>query len=123
MITLSVVRMTNPARAQFDIRYLIIEVSIYIEDWDDTENQENICRHGISFAEAKRIFDGPIVTAVDERFDYGEMREISIGSLAGVVVLSVVHTGRTGVTRIISARRATKTERKLFDGYLKRTLG
>ena len=92
-------------------------------DWDDAKIQENIRRHGISFAEAKRIFDGPIVTAVDERFDYDEMREISIGSLAGVVVLSVVHTDRTGVTRIISARRATKTERKLFDDYLKRTLG
>ena len=92
-------------------------------DLDDTKNQENIRRHGISFAEAKRIFDGPIVTAVDERFNYDETREISIGSLAGVVVLSVVRTDRTGVTRIISARRATKTERKLFDDYLKRTLG
>ena len=90
---------------------------------DDTKNQENIRRDGISFAEAKRIFDGPIVTAIDERFNYDETREISIGSLAGVVVLSVVHTDRTGVTRINSARQAKKTERKLFGGYLKRTLG
>ena len=91
--------------------------------WDHTKDQENIRKHGISFAEAVEIFDGPMFTAVDERFEYDEMREISMGLLGGMVVLNVAHTDRAGVTRIISARRATKKERVLFYAYLERTLG
>ena len=74
---------------------------------DGTKDQENIDKHGISFAEAVEIFDGPMFTAVDERFKYDEMREISMDFLGDVVVLNVAHTGRAGVIRIISARRAT----------------
>ena len=92
-------------------------------EWDGTKDQENIGKHGISFAEAVEIFDGPMLTKVDERFEYDEMREISMGFLGDVVVLNVVHTDRAGVTRIISARRATKTERTQFHAHLKRTLG
>ena len=91
--------------------------------WDGTKNQENIRKRGISFAEAVEIFDGPVFTAVDERHEYDEMREISMGFLGGMVVLNVAHTDRAGVTRIISARRATKKERTVFYAYLERTLG
>ena len=92
-------------------------------EWDDTKNSENLRKHGISFAEATTIFEGPVLTATDDRFDYGEAREISLGFLGGIVVLNVTHTDRGGVTRIISARRATKKERRLFHAYLKAALG
>jgi len=91
--------------------------------WDEPKNQENLRKHGISFEEASQIFEGPVFNAVDERFDYGEPREISMGFLGGMVVLNVAHTDRDGITRIISARRATKKERTLFYAYLERTLG
>lgn len=91
--------------------------------WDDTKNLENIRKHGISFAEAVEIFDGPVFTAVDERFEYNEMREVSVGFLGGMVLLNVAHTDSAGITRIISARRATKKERTLFYAYLERTIG
>ena len=92
-------------------------------EWDGTKDQENTGKHGISFAEAVEIFDGPMFTTVDERFEYDEMREISMGFLGDVVVLNVARTDRADVTRIISARRATKKERTRFHAYLKRTLG
>lgn len=91
--------------------------------WDEPKNQENLRKHGISFEEASQIFEGPVFNAVDERFDYDETREISMGFIGGMVVLNVAHTDRDGVTRIISARRATKKERTLFYAYLERTLG
>lgn len=92
-------------------------------EWDERKNASNLKKHGIRFEEAISIFEGPVLTAADERHDYGENREISIGLLEGVVVLSVAHTDRNGMTRIISARRASRPERKLFYEYLEKALG
>ncbi len=82
--------------------------------WDPAKNAANIAKHGVSFEQAARIFDGPVLTGTDDRVYHGEMREISIGLLDGIATLVVVHTDRGGVTRIISARRALKTERELY---------
>ena len=84
------------------------------------KNAANVAKHGVSFEQAARIFfAGPVVTGTDDRpdywDDYGEMREISIGLLDAIAVLVVVHTERGGETRIISARRALKHERKLYE--------
>ncbi|MHA1537863.1 MAG: BrnT family toxin [Alphaproteobacteria bacterium] len=79
--------------------------------WDPAKNAANIAKHGVSFEYAVRIFEGPVLTGVDTRNDYGEMRETSIGLVYGIATLVVVHTDRGGVTRIISARRALKHER------------
>ena len=83
--------------------------------WDPAKNAANIAKHGVSFEQAARIFDGPVLTRADDRDDYGEMREISIGLLDGIAALVVVHADRGGVTRIISARRALKHERRLYE--------
>jgi len=50
-----------------------------MHEWDDTKNASNIAKHGVSFQLARRIFDGPVLTVRDDREDYGEVREISIG--------------------------------------------
>lgn len=84
-------------------------------EWDATKNQSNIAKHGVSFKTAVKIFDGPVLTGEDKRFDYGESREISIGAVQDIVILTVVHTDRNGNTRIISARPASKSERKRYD--------
>lgn len=48
-------------------------------EWDKNKNQQNIQKHGISFEEATEIFDGVVFTSIDERYDYEEIRETSIG--------------------------------------------
>ncbi|NDJ17359.1 BrnT family toxin [Myxacorys almedinensis] len=89
-------------------------------EWDDDKDRQNFRKHGICFEEARAIFDGIVFTRLDERFDYGETREISIGAIQGVVIIVVVHTERNDVIRIISARLATRKERKEYYDYLTR---
>ena len=84
-------------------------------EWDEEKNQSNIAKHGVAFEDAKRIFDGFTVDAIDNRVDYGEERIISVGLLDGIAILAIVHTDRKGICRIISARPANKKEKKAYD--------
>jgi uncharacterized protein len=90
-------------------------------EWDDSKAQVNFRKHGIRFEDAIRIFDNPVVTMDDDRFDYGEARSISIGMLGAAAVLLVVHVDRNGFTRIISARRATPRERRMYDDQVEKS--
>ncbi len=82
-------------------------------EWDENKNRQNKRKHGISFEEAQEIFWGIVFTAIDDRFDYGETREISIGAIQGVVIVTVVHTERNSKNRLISARKATP--KRMFE--------
>lgn len=84
-------------------------------EWDENKNRQNIYKHGVSFEDACRIFDGFTLSALDNRFDYQEVREISIGMIDGVAFVTIIHTDRMDVCRIISARPAAKSERKLYE--------
>ncbi|MEC5321902.1 BrnT family toxin [Aurantimonas sp. A3-2-R12] len=84
-------------------------------EWDETKNQANIEKHGVSFATASRIFEGVVFSVIDDRRDYGETREISIGRIGGATFLTVVHTDRDGNIRIISARPAKRGERHRYE--------
>lgn len=77
--------------------------------WDEEKRLVNAQKHAIDFEDAVTIFDGDTVTVEDDRFLYNEPRFITLGLLNGRVV-AVVHTERGEVTRIISARKATKYE-------------
>jgi uncharacterized protein len=91
-------------------------------EWDDAKERSNIGKHGVGFESAKRIFEGPVLTLIDDRKQYGEIRMRSIGKVDGVVVLAVIHTERSGKIRIISARPADRIERKNYEEALsKRT--
>lgn len=87
-------------------------------EWDEDKNALNIAKHGVSFPTASRIFEGPVLTAVDRRQDYGEVRENSIGQIDEMVFLVVTHTNREGRTRIISARPAKRAERDRYEQAL-----
>lgn len=91
-------------------------------EWDEDKNRANRRKHGISFEEAATIFDGPVLSLEDDS-DPTEVRERSFGLIGGLVVACVVHTDRDDTIRIISARKATPNERKLFNAYLKRAAG
>ncbi|GLQ12448.1 hypothetical protein GCM10007913_43810 [Devosia yakushimensis] len=88
-------------------------------EWDSAKNRANRLKHGISFEEAQLIFTGPVFSWVDMRFDYGEVRTVSIGLIREVVAVTVVHTDRNGTTRIISARLANQRERAIYDDHLR----
>ena len=87
-------------------------------EWDERKNRSNVEKHGLSFETAIRIFDGVVLSSIDARYDYGELREISIGTIAALVAIVVAHTDRDGVTRVISARPAKKMERTLYEKAL-----
>ena len=87
-------------------------------EWDENKNRQNQQKHGISFEEAQEIFFGIVFTSIDERFDYDEIREVSIGAIQEFVIVTVAHTERNGKIRLISARKATPKERRQYYEYL-----
>jgi uncharacterized DUF497 family protein len=87
-------------------------------EWDETKNAGNLVKHGVSFNEAKAAFFDPLrVDLYDLEHSAAEDRWKVFG-LAGCVLLMVSYTETAGVIRVISARRATKTEEEAyFYGY------
>jgi len=88
-------------------------------EWSAEKNLANRRKHGISFEEASTIFEGPVLSLEDDGHE-GEVRERSYGLIGGLVVVCVIHTDRDGIIRIISARKATKNERKFFNAYVQK---
>jgi uncharacterized protein len=88
-------------------------------EWDEDKNTSNIAKHGISFEEAQAVFfDQDQYIEIDARKYYGELREITIGKIKdGNTILVVVHTDRKNIIRIISARKASNKEIKLYYAY------
>ena len=82
-------------------------------EWDAGKNAANIAKHGIDFADACRIFEGPVLERIDDRRDYGETRFAAVGAVEGRE-LYVVSTPRGQSRRIISARRANSYEREAY---------
>ncbi|WBQ12046.1 BrnT family toxin [Hyphomonadaceae bacterium BL14] len=85
-------------------------------EWDEAKDRANRAKHGIGFDRAVRVFEGDYVTALARPGPDGEVRYNTIGVLDEVLIVSVIHTDRHGVTRIISARPAKRKERKFYDG-------
>lgn len=86
-------------------------------EWHEAKNQAKLRKHGISFETARLIFEGSVFTRLDTREDYGEDRYISIGRLEQTLIV-VAHTSRKGYVRIISARPASRKERRDYDGQI-----
>jgi uncharacterized DUF497 family protein len=92
-------------------------------EWDEKKNRLNFLKHGFDFSEAWEIFEGPVLTNLDTRIDYGEDRWIGIG-LLGNRIVAVTFTNRgTQTRRIISLRKATRHERKKFEEEIQDGLG
>ena len=91
-------------------------------EWDERKNEINFAKHGFDFIDAPRVFNLPMLVALDEREDYGEDRWIGIGLLDGRVVVVVYTEPDDETTRIISLRKALSHERKRYEQYLKNRL-
>ncbi len=89
-----------------------------IYEWDEEKNRRNFAKHGLDFADAEQVLTGRSVTFVDSRVDYGEVRLITLGVLAGRVVV-IAHAPRSDdKTRIISMRKANRREQKIYQKRL-----
>ena len=92
-------------------------------EWDDAKDRSNLRKHGIAFEEAARVFLDPFHLSIQDRHENGEERWQTIGMIGGLVAILVAHTYRifddegeaVEVIRIISARRATKSERRRYE--------
>ena len=85
-------------------------------EWDPDKSKANLKKHGISFHEASTVFDDPLaITFNDPDHSIHEHRFLTFGYSRMSQLLVVIHTERHGKTRIISARRATRQERKIYE--------
>jgi uncharacterized DUF497 family protein len=87
--------------------------------WDENKNSDNIRKHGLDFTDVRDVFQNPLLTKLDNRYDYTEDRFVGIGKSSGRYVV-VVYTKRdNGIIRIISFRKANSRERKIYEKAIK----
>lgn len=86
-------------------------------EWDENKNQINIKKHGIDFAEAVYVFADPFALNIpDDKHSEDEERWILLGRSFQSTILLIVHTDREGDSiRIISARKSTKNEQRIYE--------
>ncbi len=86
-----------------------------VVEWDDNKNRSNQRKHGISFETAALVFaDEERIEYYDKLHSFEEDRFVVLGCVQGI--LYVVYTMRGDASRLISARMATPTERKIYYG-------
>ena len=84
--------------------------------WDEDKRLANIQKHGIDFVGVEAVFEGYTVTMEDDRIPYGEQRLATLGLLQGRVV-AVVHTEQGDTIRIISVRKASRYEQRIYFAH------
>lgn len=82
---------------------------------DPAKAASNLRKHGVSFADAEGVLQDPLAVTVEDPDAEGEQRFISIGLGSAGELLVVVWTERDDECRVISARRATRKERKQYE--------
>lgn len=82
--------------------------------WNQEKSRRNLVLHGIAFEGAVRIFEGPTVERVDERFDYDESRVYAIGVVNGLEITVIYTDRKEDERRIISASRSEPHERRHY---------
>jgi uncharacterized protein len=85
-------------------------------EWDDDKARTNLKKHDVSFDEGATIFNDPLIAAMpDTAHSEQEPRFIAIGMSASGRLLVVIFTERDDKTRLISCRKATKTEIEIYE--------
>jgi uncharacterized protein len=85
-------------------------------EWDLRKARSNLAKHGVAFEEASTIFgDSLSLTIPDPEHSRTERRYATMGRAFNGKLLVVVHTDRDDNIRIISARRASRRERKFYE--------
>lgn len=84
-------------------------------EWDGNKAQSNLEKHGVTFEEAAEVFFDPFYQEGDATSNNYEERDFIIGYSLSQRLLLVVYLERSGRNRIVSARPATRAERKLYE--------
>lgn len=88
-------------------------------EWDEAKNRRNKLKHGIRFELAVEAFDDPMAVSVQDREVGDEERWQTIGVVRNLRLIVVAHSIRDSsgeeITRIISARKADASERRLYE--------
>ncbi len=94
---------------------IIYQLQGILFEWDENKAKINIQKHGVTFEEAAEVFFDPFYQTGDASIDEGEARDFIIGYTFSQRLLLAVYTERGNSTRIISARLATRAERKVYE--------
>ena len=86
--------------------------------WEEDKNLHNINRRGISFEDASRIFQGPTLERIDDRFEYGEVRVYAVGLVNGLEITVIYPDRENDERRIISVWRAEPHEKRAYWQYI-----
>ncbi len=94
-------------------------------EWNQDKDKANLIKHKVSFDTACLVFDDPYHLSIQDRYEKGEERWQTLGMIDGVVLLLVAHTvlddEHGEIIRIISARKATKQERHIYEKAYKKS--
>jgi len=91
--------------------------------WDPEKRQTNLAKHGLDFIDAQAVFQGAVFTFEDKRRSYGEQRLLALGMLEDVVVAIAFTEPAEDLIRLISMRRATRHEQRIYFKKLPDGLG
>jgi uncharacterized DUF497 family protein len=97
---------------------VLLGVQLFMKvEFDKSKRDKTLTERGLDFEFAGEVFDGVHLTARDTRKTYEEIRFISVGHLAGRLVV-LVWTPRGDVRRIISMRKANEREKAFYARYV-----
>ncbi|KQT45084.1 hypothetical protein ASG43_12315 [Aureimonas sp. Leaf454] len=88
-------------------------------EWDETKRLKVIAERRVDILYAAGIFEGVVLTRVDDRNDYGEERLISLG-LVGDECFVVVHVSRNDTVRLITAWKGGRNDRAIYQAGIAR---
>jgi hypothetical protein len=106
-------------RAPIDFLFVIRQRRIYASVrcvFDPGKDELNRKKHGVSLSLAELLFAGPHATMTDDRFDYGEVRQVAFGRINGRL-FACVYVDRAGDRRVVSLRKANHREVKRFGEF------
>ena len=93
-------------------------------EWDPGKSTTNLRQHGVAFSEAATVFRDPLsITAYDPDHSEEEARFITVGASVAGRLLIVAHANRDPRTRIIGARKLTRSEREAYEKEIQRRKG
>jgi len=85
-------------------------------EWDEDKAAANLKKHKVSFEEAKKVFADPFAITIDDpKHSVDERRFVDAGASADGKILVVSYTERERKIRLISCRKATRAERKIYE--------
>ena len=84
--------------------------------YDPTKAVANVKKHGVSFSDAEGVFTDPLAVTIEDPDSRGERRYVAMGAGNLGDLLVVIYAEDAGGYRLISVRRATRKERKAYEG-------